>query len=364
MGDIERDGGDSDARFTPEPGSPPPVPTPQGQSRSKLSKRLGLTAAVIVALVGVVSLVLPAVLDARQKDSSLATLDVRGAEMTTAVQSAETVELTAEPELEPDPYADALTVGEVVPPSWMTGPLDYRQIDWRIPASASLRDFPLEGEPIEGGFIVCSTEQLAWLDANAIRDDAYSPFLNITIHNTADSGTSMALENLRFDGTEVFDEATVMFQCPDLGRGDGIRQVIMLETSGNAAVWGESYGVESNPMPEGAPVTINLAPGEVTPLTFDRAESVDRQKRYEGRILADVPGGETVILANGVTFRRDPTPGYFIRLVPNVSTGLLEFQCAVPDEQAEWGQSAVVPCTIDEVMDILGAVQQSEVTRR
>ena len=281
-----------------------------------------------------VSLVVPAVLDARQNDSSLSTLDVRGVEMTDAVQSAETIELTTEP----DPHADALTVGEVIPPSWMTGPLDASQIDWRILASANLRDFPLEGEPLEGGFIVCSNEQLAWLDANAIQDDGYSPFVDITVHNTADSGTAMSLENLRFDGTEVFDEATVMFQCPDLGRGDGIRQVIMLETSGNAAVWGESYGVESNPMPEGAPVTINLAPGEVTPLTFDRAVSVDRQKRYEGRILADVPGGETVILANDVTFRRDPSPGYFIRLVPNVSTGLLEFKCTVPDESAEWAQ--------------------------
>lgn len=119
----------------------------------------------------------------------------------------------------------------------MTAPLDASQIDWRMPASANLRDFPLEGGPIEGGFIVCSNEQLAWLDANAIQDDGYSPFVDITVHNTADSGTAMSLENLRFDGTEVFDEATVMFQCPDLGRGDGIRQVIMLETSGNAAVW-------------------------------------------------------------------------------------------------------------------------------
>lgn len=110
MGNTEGNSGDSDVGFmTLPPVPPPPAATAQSANRSKSRKLLGIAAAIIVPLVGVVSLVVPAVLDARQKDSSLSTLNVRGVEMTDAVQSAETIELTTEP----DPYADALTVGEV-----------------------------------------------------------------------------------------------------------------------------------------------------------------------------------------------------------------------------------------------------------
>ncbi len=96
---------------------------------------------------------------------------------------------------------------------------------------------------------------------------------------------------------------------PSRSIGDAIPQLIMLPMNGSPAVWGEAYGPVGTRQPEGSPVTLNLATGENLWLVIEREDGVGSQLQYEGRILADLADGGTVVLADGVTYERQPIPG-------------------------------------------------------
>lgn len=98
---------------------------------------------------------------------------------------------------------------------------------------------------------------------------------------------------------------------------------------------------------QGAPVTLNLQPGELLPLTFLRSDSVDTSRRYEGRIVADVYDGneEQVALVPDMVFWNAPVAGYHLGFGDSISN----FQCTWPGEEP-------LPCSLGEARSLLDAL--------
>lgn len=274
------------------------TPTALAQA-SQIKKRSGwklfaIAAAVLVPLITVASVAIPLIANIGERGSSADTLKVIGAPA------------------EEDPFADAEVIGEAKPqPAGDT--------DWLIPVSAPIETFP--DTPVLQGthhdMYTCSDEQIEWLDRHAIRASVNtSREFSITLHNSASSGASLPIGNIRFEGKEVPSEPLISFQCPAGGRGvAGGGQPLMVRTDGSEAVYGEAVGASGEDVePVGSPVTINLAPGEVSVITLTRDESVGVQRRYEGRFVADLidGSGRTVILADDIVFSRAPLIGFYV----------------------------------------------------
>lgn len=225
--------------------------------------------------------------------------------------------------------------------------------EWLVPVSAPFSSFPDNGVEGEAG---CTAEQLAWLESNAF-PNRRSQFFDVTLQNTASSGAALSMGEIRFEGEEIPSEPWVFLECPHGGKGDGGgSQPILIDTQGTSAVWGETFA-DDNPQPIGSPVTLNLSPGEVAQVTFERANTVDTQRAYVGSFVADADGIATpVVMADNIEFVRAQLPGYYLGWGANYS----ELHCGTPhtDGADEDGYiySVDFPCTIDEAAYLMSSL--------
>lgn len=275
-----------------------------------------------------------------------------------------------------DPYADAIVVGEL---ESQETPSHARPIDWKVPVDAPFETFPtnfVQSEHSESVWLECSDEQFAWLEEHAKPFDSMSDSnaFNLTLRNSANTGGSLPLGNLRFEGAETESVAWVALECSIGGRGAaGGMQPMYIDIDGTEAVYGEvlsSYAEDAQP--EGSPVTVNLAPGEITELVLTRDRNVNTQRNYEGRFLADVLDGsdDTVVLANDVVFQRQKVLGYKIHYIgvdyaPEGDAGsmLCIRPVGEPNEQGFFDESDRRACSTAEVAEMLAeaaAVAQQE----
>lgn len=315
--------------------TPGPAPA-QKRGLSKPWRIVTAVAAVAVPVITVASVAIPLLASLGETESSAETVEVRG-----EPAASEEVEAEAEP------------IGEIDPPH-------EGDIDWLIPVSAPIETFPLDAAPGPDGYTEsCSEAELDWLEKHASRGTArQSSSFSLTLHNASTEGASMPLGNIRFEGEEVPSEAIIPFECPAGGRGaSGGGQPLLIGVGGEEARYGEAVGAYGEDvMPEGSPVTLNLSPGEATGVTLVRDEGVDRQRRYEGRFLADVVDGSgaTVVLAEDVVFSRDAVDGFYVGYRPgNLSD---EFVCKSPafsTELDQWGYPRYEPCTLAEAAEVL-----------
>jgi hypothetical protein len=286
--------------------------------------------------------VIPLVVDANEKETSADSLDVRPSTGADA----------------PPAAAKPVAVFELI------GELEGRVFEqtpesWAIPVSAPLESFPTSVASTQSG-ISCSDDQVAWLTAHAVPLDDWHPTLSpsksrsgeflLTLRNDATTGGALALGNIRFDGAEVDSEALAWFSCPRTGKGAQPNpQTIELDTTGAPAVWSEPVGNEAGAsQPAGTPAVINLSPGEILPLRVLRAESVDTQREYSGRFLADLLDGrgETVILSESVTFHRETLPGFWFGWGYTFDPDQLLCGPTRGDSYSEY----TVPCTLPEAI--------------
>ncbi|WP_217132251.1 hypothetical protein [Leucobacter chinensis] len=265
-----------------------------------------------------------------------------------------------------DPYADAIVVGEIERPE---RPSHSNPIDWKVPVDAPFETFPtnfIQPESSESVWLECSDEQFAWLKEHAEPFDSMSDSnaFNLSLRNSANTGGSLPLGNLRFEGTEAESVAWVALECSIGGRGAaGGAQPMYIDIDGSEAVYGEvlsSYAEDAQP--EGSPVTVNLAPGEITELVLTRDRNVNTQRTYTGRFLADVLDGsdDTVILANDVVFQRQRVLGYKIHYIgvdyaPEGEAGsmLCIRPVGEPNEQGFFDESDRSACSTAEVAEML-----------
>lgn len=231
---------------------------------------------------------------------------------------------------------------------------------WNIPITAPIETFP-DTPTYEGGlYTTCSKEQVAWLREHALEaSPSGSGQFDLTLQNNAADGGALSVTDLRFDGEEVPSEPLVHFGCPVGGRGMGPQQQMLVDIDGSSAVW--SAPTSEGEMPEGSLVTVNLAPGEATPVRLIRSGAVDRQRQYAGRFLADIEGEtvETVVLAADVEFTREAVPRFFLGYgVMAQADGL--FRCGVPSTGPQfegdetWEHSLTfATCSVQDAVDIL-----------
>lgn len=323
-----------------------PEPRPR-----KLLKPLGIAAAIVLPLITAVSITVPVLASLGERQSSPETLQVSSAS---------------------DPFADAEVIGEETTNRYERYDPSRYQMDWRIPTDAPIETFPLElKHNLEFGWYECSPQQLEWLSEHAEPFSIFSPerSFDITVHNSASTGASLPIGNIRFVGEEVDSTPWLYFECPGGGRGaTGGVQLLLIGVDGEEALYGEPVAASGDDvMPEGSPVTLNLAPGEVSVITLTRDESVDMLRRYEGRFIADVLDGSnrTVVLAEHVTFRQERVPTFMISIEndPNSSNfQKLECTTADPDSLQESGiysRTNSLPCTPQEAAEHLRLAAQS-----
>ncbi len=319
--------------------------------RRKPLKFFGIAAAIVLPLITAVSITVPVLDQLSQRQSSPETLKV----------------LTA-----PDPFADAEVIGEESTNRHESYDPSKYQMDWRIPTDAPIETFPLElKHNVEYGWYECSAKQLEWLSEHAEPFSIFSPerSFDITVHNSASTGASLPIGNIRFVGEEVDSTPWLYFECPGGGRGaTGGVQLLLVGVDGKEALYGEPVAASGDDvMPEGSPVTLNLDPGEVSVVTLTRDESVDGLRRYEGRFIADVLDGsnKTVVLAEHVTFRQERVPTFMISIENEPSSPnfqMLVCTTADPDSLQEDGRYAsqtAVPCTPQEASEHLQLAAQS-----
>lgn len=303
--------------------------------RSK--KALGVALAIILPAIAVASVAIPFIANLSETESS-----------------ADTIRLVP-PSEESASEISMQVIGEVDSPT-------FGNTDWFVRADAPIETFPLDA-PVDayGTYGTCSEAQFAWLEQHGGRIGmSHDPGagLSLTLHNSSTTGASMPIGNIRFEGKEVESVAFVSFQCPAPGRGDAPwGQPLLIGVTGDEALYGEALGVSGDGVqPEGSPVTLNLAPGEVSVLKLTRDDTVDTQRRYEGRIVADLIDGsnETLVLAEDVVFYRAPVPNFYVGYEPGYSSNV--FVCASPafsTEVTSWGWHKPRPCSLAEAAAML-----------
>lgn len=274
-----------------------------------LKRNLAIGLSVFAALATIAGIAIPLIVSANDKTSSADSLDVREPGVSNSA----------------DPSAPAATAFEVI------GELEDQSVPrepsfWAVPVTAPVASFP-DNLIIENEFGGrCSDDQSTWLREFAIplseyKDLQRSPSFLLTLHNHATTGGSLSLGNIRFEGEEVDSVPLVVFWCPFGSSGDvPPLQTIDIDATGAAAVWSEvgengfldaMYGSDSI-QPPGTPVVLSLAPGQVRPVIFLRSPTVDTQREYQGRFLADLldGSGQTVVLAEDVAFHRELLDGF------------------------------------------------------
>ncbi len=337
--------------------------SPESQDRTKNKNLRTKIIAALVVLITAVTTTIYVWDHVTKRESSTETLSIN--QKSGALEDTTENPTTAEP-----PTSDNTTPSELPKPSYDTVGdirLPYGSDEdswpwWRIPLTASFEDFPLDttiatnvDEAAAAKATRCTDEELEWLRKNAFPSPSPDPrdsgrTFNVAIRNEAFSGGAMSLSNIRFEGSEVPAVPTIHFACPNLGNGDSGHQEWLISVDGQPAIYGREldYDPPERPQyPEGTPVTLNLQPGEYVSVLLTRDESVDTQKQYEGRFLADVVGtDETVILADNVEFTRNAIPEHFIGFTSGNTRRLSTFVCAD-------GQTTTNPCTLEEAANLM-----------
>lgn len=203
-------------------------------------------------------------------------------------------------------------------------PTDPQVTQYVVPLSADLDEMPFAPT-------FCTPEQVAWLDqhgAERQRDWV------LTIRNTAEGGTNLlAITDLRFENAvDTADpaEPVFVFGCPSAGAAEYIRG--SLELADGAVVLNDETG---------APLALNLAPGEVVQVEVFFSGTAGAQ----APLVADVASGadtltQTLVPEGGLTI---PAIGSYEGLVvePGAEPGL--FNCASGDG------AELEDCTADEI---------------
>lgn len=263
-------------------------------------------------LIGIVSIVVPLVADAGKTATSTDSVEVRST-------------ASVAPAAPADAEAAVEVIGMVNTPLSGNGPANI----WRVPVDAPFSSMPAGDE--------CGPDQIAWLVEHAEPAAPTGRSLHVQVRNTADESGAMSIDRIRADGELIDGTQVVTLQCAGIGEGGS--QFIALPLDGSPAVWGPPTGWEENPQPEGAPATLNLAPGELAEILFLLG---DATRRFEGRIVADVvaPGSGSVVLAEGLSIESTPVPGYYL----SFANGPLE--CTRPN-------GAATPCSFAEAEQFL-----------
>lgn len=306
-------------------------------TRSKLSRSRWLWLLLLLLLIAcVIGIITIAVLSERAGPAST-TADERDAPTEPAT---------------PAPEPEVAILGELNPYEFGPAPKNVGDF-WQIPTSAPFDTFP-DAPKKDGDYWACSSKQIAWLQEHALPYPVLASWgqFNVTLHHDADDAMALSLSNIRFEGEETPSDPLVRFSCPVGGVSGNQLQSILIGTDGSAARWSEAVDADSKP--EGSPVTFELPAGEPTPLQLLRAPDVDQQRQYAGRFLADdAKTGETVVLAENVTFHRENVPGYFVGYS---TAGWLDgkLYCGLPLGNPQFPEESVMrPCTLAEAMATL-----------
>lgn len=290
--------------FPSAPGQPPQIPIDTAPKRKNVVSRV---LAVVAPLVTIVAVGVTVFVWLNNRESSSETLSVR--EVTTQLQ--QVAGSVKEPPQ--DQYADAEVIGHA---QNATSGSPQQAYYWVIPISAPIEDFPTEPVLDASGErrVGCTDAEIAWLEQYAIPQTPMTTnFAYVSLLNTANTGGALSLGSIRFEGEEVASVPLVQFACPTLGMGGFEPQSIVIFADGRPGVFGPGSGMPED-MPEGAPATLNLAPGEALPVLFMQDLDDPHDERFEGRIVADVVGSdnESVILADDFVLARLPVTDYFV----------------------------------------------------
>ena len=292
--------------------------------------------AVIVPVVAIAALIVPFLVSLDERESAADTLEIVGH---APEASAEDTSAAAAMEL----------IGEE-----NERPLSGEAMSaWLLPVSAPFETFPWVPDR---SLTVCEEDVLAWLEEHAIRTSAPQGFALVTVRNEATTGGALSLGNIRFEGESLPAEPAVHFTCiPSPVGGDGIAQSIQISPNGSPAVYGPDkagYGVNEDGSPlgdVGAPVTVNLMPGEVAVLRFERID--EGNNAHQGRMVADLMDGlgKSVILVDALRLDRLPVPGYAVSFFPRDNN----FACYTPDSGTM--------CSVEDVVALLAeAARETE----
>lgn len=302
-----------------------------------VGKLIGTVAAVVLPLITIASVGIPLLANMNERESSADTLNVADRSSSSRTPGEKTA------------------LGEISVEA-------HSGIDWLVRADAPIETFPLDApESDSGTYTVCSPAQFEWLEKYAEPADLHhdpSASFDVVLHNSSTTGASMPIGNIRFVGEEVESVPLVTFQCPTGGRGAHPGgQPLLIRVTGEEALYGEPLDVTGDDVqPVGSPVTLNLAPGEVSTLTLTRDESVDKQRRYEGQFIADLLDGsnEQLVLADEVVFRRAPVAGFYIGYESGMMSNV--FECGSPTFSTEFGPTGRPiprPCTLAEAAVVM-----------
>lgn len=336
---------------SPEPSAQKPAvqksAAPAG--RRRVIRTLSITAAVLFPAITIASIGVPLLANMDQRNSSAETFSARGADDGTL--------LGTDSATEPEPDLEVIGVAAERHAREVNGII----VDWQMPTDAPFESLPLNFVEGQVG-LQCSAEQNAWLSEHA-KPMRTSSYFGMALHNTANAGDVLSLENIRFDGSERDSAPWVYFQCLYSGMGGGdCGQPILIDITGQPAVYapGTQCGQEQEFQPEGSPVVINIPSGAIHDLALMRSENVDTQQEYEGRFVADVLGtGETVVLQESVEFFRERVPGYrlgFVYMSSDPDRGKL--LCGRPDPAGTkdyWGRPTPIDtvCSMTEARELL-----------
>ena len=202
-------------------------------------------------------------------------------------------------------------------------PTDPQVTQYLLPMSTDLDEMPFSPN-------FCLPEQIAWLDEHgAERQRSWV----LTIRNTAEGGTNMlAVGDVRFEAAiDTADpaEPVFVFGCPSAGAAEYVRGT--LDLADGAVLTNDDTG---------APLALNLAPGEVVQVEV----YFDGTAGAEAPLVAEVASGPDTLtqtlVADGLTI---PAVGSYAGLVVELGAEPGLFNCASADG------AELVECTADEI---------------
>lgn len=268
-------------------------PSTLGALAARLRHHWGVLVAIVVPLVTVATIVIPLIADANQRLTSAQTLEVGTS--TTAPTAARTAP-AAVGDAKAAVAASDLNSRELVGQSIAE---QFPNSNWRVAADAPWDTFPVsEADDV----YTCTSAQVEWLTKWGRRDiaDIWNGYLTLT--NTATDGSAMSVRNIHSVGEFIEPKSPEVAVYCALGTG-GESSIIPLEQdlgTNHPAVFADSSGGG----PQGAPATLNIAPGQYLQIFVDFKRGKHVTDDFSGSLVGDiVVGGTTThtVLFNGFT---------------------------------------------------------------
>ncbi|MEO8262230.1 MAG: hypothetical protein ABI566_06630 [Pseudolysinimonas sp.] len=257
---------------------PDAVATP----RRRLWRIAGITAAVVVPVVTVATIVIPIVIEAGDRHTSVGTLVVN--EGATAVSALDLKYATTE-----------------------FGPFPGQGFSVAIPADAPFDTFPLDPEGQEG--LGCTQAQVDWLLTYRVTADGGSQLYDV--RNSATAGSALRIQNVHVAGEfRPQDPDRFYFYCNGGGAGTEPDFVVLDVTLGDTAPAVVQYDYRTgSPIPPGTIFSMDLAPGELVQM-YVNVKTLEPAQDFFGQIIADVvvDGVTTpIVLQEGWLWRSPPS---------------------------------------------------------